>query len=251
MDGSHFDALTRMFGAGRSRRRFAALLGGLALGELFARRDLRVVDAKRKKGKKKRCKRRCGSRNCGRVCGRSCGSCSGGTCTKGVCVCPADAPDLCRGRCREVCNAAVGLVRNPDTCACCTQSGVPCQADSNCCSGLCESGECESPPGLACAFPEQCHPNQDCLDGACTCFPFQNSCEDNIPANACDGGFCFPNSSLVTRCARRIEGEDCGGCTTDAECKERNGSRSYCAINILGACDCETGEGFCVELVVI
>lgn len=143
MDGSRFDALSRSFSAGHTRRGLSRLLGVAAMGSAVALSGLAGGSAKgktRKKGKKKA--RRsvpeiprlpfCATQPEGNPCGecRICraGACvaapddtactGGGRCLLGVCQVPPACPALCPFC--QVCNAATGQCEAcPGTCVYC------------------------------------------------------------------------------------------------------------------------------------
>lgn len=117
MDGTRFDALTRIMMSCANRRATRRLLTGAVIGALVARTD--ATDARKKtcKGGRKKCGKRCCPR--GQFCRN--GKCS--ICARPLLVCPDGgcAKTLCGGRCcavAETCvdNQCVPCPDQPNSC---------------------------------------------------------------------------------------------------------------------------------------
>ena len=147
------------------------------------------------------CKRN--GKNCTR--GTQCcsGNCSGGTCqaqtttststsTTSTSTTPGCLPN--GSQCTEgaLCCGATICANNK----CCTPTAVlpkqnPCTADSECCSGICDSGghcvDCRETGG-SCAAGEPCCSEQPCTPGGTCCGSADATCRDNN--DCCQGLTC-------------------------------------------------------------
>lgn len=265
MDGSEFDALSRVYATQPSRRSLAWRLGGLVLGGTLALQGL-TDSAAKKKGKKRPKKRRansppgctpnCFDRVCGPDgCGGSCGTCPlvGQRCERGACACPPDQKEVCGGACLGTC--LPGTVRHRETCRCCIPSGQPSGgASESCCSGAAVRGTCQGFTYSACTFDEQCT-SGNCLAGACEyCPKGQDYCvggtsTQECVGNATDGHFyiCLTTVGNATRCGRKSGNVACNGCSSDVDCVVElgQGSGAFCVRDTGAGCDCPNGQTFC------
>ena len=203
MDGSRFDALSRAFVDGHSRRRLVRLVMVVVLARTAAPLPLRETAAKGKKHKKHKKQRRgaspcvpnCEQRICGDDgCGGSCGTCA----VDQVC-----ADGRCASRCpsgQKLCGAA--CIPNNQCCGGCP-AGALCQ-DGNC--GFCATGESvcgQSCVNLAtaaanCGRCGRTCPSGQCLNGACTCGVA--GCPDGCTCHAAAagaGGACGGNPTTT------------------------------------------------------
>ena len=159
MDASRFDALSRFFSDGTSRRRMMRLLGGLTLGGAFTALPFVDVLAKKKHKKKKKCKK--SQRKCGKKClpatsccttadCDNCETCQGGACVANACCpeCPGDQVCLDNGSCAQAC------------------SGETCPTDCNCSFDTTEgANNCVQSGGTCEAFPQVCTSTAECATG--------------------------------------------------------------------------------------
>jgi hypothetical protein len=219
MEANRFDDLLRSLSESPTRRGIGRTLAGLGLGGALGRLSLIEAETKKKKRKKKKkCKGgkvKCGKKKC---------CAAGDSCLGGAC-CLAD----------QVCGAA-----------CCTGSdacvdGACCPADRACGTLCCA-------PTQVCGDPEQaiCVVGQGtCLTGASSCsganFIFCNESDQCVCAQATDGS---------TRCTTPIPEngvDDCGQCTSDADCEVLfpDIAGVFCGANATGPCGCAAGENIC------
>ena len=239
MDGSQFDALSRTFAVGRSRRGLTQLLAGLAFGGSLANLQAMETKAKKKRGKRKKrrrggpriivvCTPNCEGRTCGSDgCGGTCGPCGGGSCQAGACSC-LPGQELCAGTCISMC--AAGEVRVPGTCDCCLVPGDVCTVDSECCSNRCVMGTtlkaCRGGAWQeACTFGAQCE-SGECVTGQCTC-------KGDVCGGACLAE-CRPFPLQMTRNPQTCE------------CCTKNGFA--CTTGPCCSGTCNAGTGLCTGL---
>jgi hypothetical protein len=218
MDDSRFDALSRAFADGHSRRGLTRLLGSLALGGALARLGVAESVAKKKhKSKKKACPP-CKKRRKGKCKGLlpDGTACSGGTCRGGNCMAtvPPPPPPVCTTNAE----CSGGQVCVAGACVDCTSFGQCtegrfCGAGGRClgfetcanqatCFGLvpggivqaiCNGNENTEAPADACVLSEDSYFG-DCVDdGDCV---NQQTC-----LNACA---CITNACVVT-CAEQAD----------------------------------------------
>lgn len=162
MDGSTFDAIARLLGACRSRRRAAPLLGGLALSGPFAMAGLRQAAARKKGGKGKRKRKRKARRRChpepptATCAGVDCGETRINNCGQEVrCDCPGGFNCLLNGTCARECTG------HSNDCAACganafctnanTEGQTHCVVESTCAEHpVCMTSTSECPRGTQC-----------------------------------------------------------------------------------------------------
>lgn len=171
-DGNQFDSLTRSISAGRSRREFAGLLGGLGLLSAFrgekiaAHNPLSACRKIKDRTKRQRCIKRAKAHNAKH---RNC-PCAGGICDGDkTCVCPAESyqcsPERCcaneqacldgRSRCgacilgASACdNLLCGITSLEQPCVCASSfQGTACISDLVC-HDCASDSDCDDAPGL-------------------------------------------------------------------------------------------------------
>lgn len=155
MDGSHFDALTRMVDRGARRRQVLRTLGMGVLGGLGLH-AIPVIDAEGAPGKG--CREECGP----------CATCQPGKCKRkhgkkkckpGTCVPRADG-HACDGT-----GLCLNGVCNPrPTCAPRNENCIP---DGDCCSGICQYFDMALNYCLAGPAGTPCYEDDDCESESC------------------------------------------------------------------------------------
>lgn len=220
MDAGRFDDLLRSLAESPTRRGIGRTLAGLGLGGVLGRLSLIEAEAKKKRKKKKKKKCKGGKVKCGKkTCCAAGDACLGGKC------CAADQV------CGAVCCAA------GETCV----EGACCAADRAC--------------GTLCCAPTQVCGDAEtatCVVGQGTCAAGASSCGSGnfILCNASDQCVCVQDTNGSTRCATpipEITVDDCGLCTTDADCAVAfpDVVGVFCAANATNPCNCAPGENLC------
>jgi hypothetical protein len=239
MDAHRFDALTRLLGAGGSRRQAMAALVTSAAAIVFPRAGGNEADAACK-GYRSRCKKkssccsgvglRCRRKRC--HCKKGWKRCQADVagCTPvqtdpnhcGACghQCPPETPCCINGSCQELCDGSCcadcfidllnGVTPQPDTETCCGPgSGTLCSANENDAS----DDSC-------------CYPDQSCVNGVC--------CRDGHAGAVICGGVCCASASCCNgQCCP--EGQVCGTTTEGLACVTANRACT-------GPADCLAGE---------
>lgn len=187
MDNDAFDRIALRIAEGGSRR--SILITALGSGLLAT---MTTADAAgRHKRKPKHCKPKCAHKECGKDgCRGSCGTCTPPEkCVNGKCACITECdgshcgPDGCGG-----------------TCAC---------PDSD----YCEQAAC-----LPCN--PSCPSGQRCIQGTCTCDPFNNACPNDADGQcACGAIVPVGGDTFTAACADRNSACDLTKpCTSNADC---------------------------------
>jgi hypothetical protein len=232
MDGSRFDALSRMVAAGSSRRGLMRLLGGLALVGPLTLVGQAETTAKRKKHKKKHRRASPPPPESSPPPPPPVAFCEVPGLPQDLC------PSLCRGdgNCDLNCGVCIPTVEGP---------------------GLCMRG-------VSCATAQPCNTTADCPAGyACnanapglSCF---NVCRPTCPQNVCGtrdacvadafcgtGGQCFQpfGGGGFSRCATVAPGS-CGAGSSE-ECATRFGAGAFLVQFAPGRCTCgDMNTTFC------
>ena len=131
--------------------------------------------------------------------------------------------------------------------------GKTCCAKANCIGGVCCASDRAC--GVVC-----CQEGQVCGDPATsTCVAGQGTCPTGADSCSsanfifCNGGaecVCAQATDGTTRCATPIPTitvDDCGQCTTDADCEQQfpDVVGVFCAANATGPCGCPAGQNLC------
>lgn len=236
MHHNEFDALSRLFARGASRRGamtgfFGCLLAAVPWSANGGNAEAGKRNKKRKRRRRKKsrpgpnplpppvppCAHICATAKCGDDgCGGSCGVCTGGqTCQSGNCACPED---ICAGECVAACPA--GSQRESDSCDCCLSSGTTCTSatSASCCSATCDF--LIDPPGGVCApcRGRTCDATRPCCDGLPCTGGYCDGCRDRATSCTSPSQCCFSDctgaclSNMGGRCARDV---DCRACYLD------------------------------------
>jgi hypothetical protein len=209
MDGSRFDAFTKVLAAGISRRKVAKGLAGGMIAGVAALLGRPGADAQQVT------QAYCGNKVCAddpSVCNEGCVCCEFGNgnsrcmppnnCQRlsGSVTCPA-GESLCDGECV------------PGGCCPLQPDGGACTTNEACCSGICQGGSCVA------TIAGTCGPGQDyctegpdvsaCGGGACLCFPSAQGgvvctggafCDESCSACEDAGGVCGKTGELLCHC---------------------------------------------------
>jgi hypothetical protein len=276
MDGSRFDALTRVLTAA-SRRSLLGAVGTTALSALLGLGPIHEAHAKCKKkcGPCRRCKKgKCKKKKPdGTPCG-PCSRCEGGRCqalcssehcrndvcqTQPSCSPPCTGCSVCeKGSCRELCPSdecvdddgeAFCLLDCTPACNLCqTCNRLTGECESNCESQFCTEDGCRVPCGPPCGecavcdfgeCVEQCT-SEECDAGVCQ-IPCSPDCGTN---RACFAGECFPV------CNPPCDANE--GCVAGNQCiplaGDCPGNADFCTTGVNVTCQTGSGGGRCIKL---
>jgi hypothetical protein len=182
MDERHFDRFSRIVAAAVDRRTGLRALGALVTAlsvSLPAAVAILPEDARARKKHKKHC-----------------------IATGNPCTSASTSGNKRHGKknthsCNRCCQKHSTIVGGVTQCSC-QPTYLPCAAASECCSGVCTNGVCESASAPICAAgSDHCQGVAvSCASGACSCFPRQdgggsvcistNVGENTPPAGACN-----------------------------------------------------------------
>lgn len=225
MDGTRFDALTRLMGVGAPRRRVLKGLLGLAVGagaavsirpSAQAGNVCTIVDPTCPSGQVCCLVEGTGICTIGECCGATdLGSCGPGescdpetlTCVTN-CVVDGEVCELSLDCCdpRAVCENSVCVVN-------CLPPGDACTSDVECCNGLCCDGLCED---AVCCTDADCGTSEVCSAGNCVCSITADGETCDADADCCSNVCCGGTCQFVQCCmededpnARCPEGSTC------------------------------------------
>ncbi len=239
MDDRRFDALTRSFGRGISRRQVISALGAAVISSILPSGLTSAASCRKAET----------------VCRKN-GDCCSGLCSekdsrgRSYCICPAGTEN-CKRNCVD---PAAAYSSDPNNCGGC---GIVCP-NSNCGIGVCNAGVCGIGPdsrkvGRSCDDSNSCTTNDVCqVDGSCAgspvpCTVTEPKCQ-SATCNPATGQCETTNFALGTGCADddRCDGEE--ACDGNGVCVQGTPVTCPTPTDSCKSAICDSTTGLCSEV---
>jgi hypothetical protein len=246
MDGSRFDALTRLLALSQSRRRLAALVGGslaaTLVREVDADKKRRAHKARAQKRKKARVQSEKNQANGNDACAHFCdavfpagperGACKSAA-AHGAGLCPACLPDLDA--------ALICGTPDPRESTCCDPVTEDCCASTGKCQPKCTGGQVFDPIGCKC----NCLPGRELCQGQCVALCPPGTSRGPNCTCTCAPGTEICGAQCVPVCPFGFtRGPNCG-CVP---CRPPGPAGPPCNIPSIPCCGPPVGSGTCCNL---